>query len=68
MCLKKEKSIPPQTGIAIFKTGWKEYFQEFYRNQMTSSKKVWVFAVLDKGKLISAESKAYTWKEEKFTI
>lgn len=51
-----------------FQNSLKGIFPGVYRNQMTSSKKVWVFAVLEKGKLISAESKACTWKEEKFTI
>lgn len=51
-----------------FQNSLKGIFPGVYRNQMTLSKKVWVFAVLEKGKLISAESKARTWKEEKFTI
>lgn len=51
-----------------FQNSLKGIFPGVYRNQMTSGKKVWVFAVLEKGKLISAESKARTWKEEKFTI
>ena len=51
-----------------FQNSLKGIFPGVYRNQMTLSKKVWVFAVLEKGKLISAESKACTWKEEKFTI
>lgn len=51
-----------------FQKGLKGIFPGVYRNQITPSKKVWMFAVWEKGKLISAESKACTWKEEEFTI
>lgn len=66
--LGKGKVYSSSNWNSNFQNSLKGIFPGVYRNQMTLSKKVWVFAVLEKGKLISAESKAHTWKEEKFTI
>lgn len=66
MCLEKEKSILPPNCNSNFQNSLEGTFPRVYKNQMTSSKKVWVFAVLEKRKLISAESKACTWKEGNF--
>ena len=66
--LEKGKVYSSSNWNSNFQNSLKGIFPGVYRNQMTLSKKVWVFAVLEKAKLISAESKARTWKEEKFTI
>lgn len=65
---EKRKIYSSPNWDSNFQNSLKGIFPGVYRNQMTSSKKVWLLAFLEKGKFISAESKAYAWKEEKFTI